>query len=187
MVDWSAYLMALGVNAVLAMAAWMYSVVRKDVSIVDSLWSLMILSALVSYLLLGGVATERGTLVLALVSVWAIRLSLHITVRNHGKPEDRRYQAIRANNQPRFWLKSLYIVFGLQGVLAWLIALPLLPAITSAAPLGVLDGVAVLLWITGFIFEEGGDFQLARFKSDEANKGKTFEENYVVGIDCRFI
>ncbi len=52
MLDWNAYLMALGFNALFAITAWAYSVIRRDVSIVDSLWSLMILSSLVVTLLL---------------------------------------------------------------------------------------------------------------------------------------
>ena len=43
---------------------------------------------------------------------------------------------IRANNEPGFAFKSLYIVFGLQGVLAWIIALPLLPAIMTPGGIG---------------------------------------------------
>ena len=124
MVDWNAYFMALGVNALLGFAAWLYSVARRNVAIVDSLWSLMILAALSAYLWFSGETGPRAGLVLVLVSTWALRLSAHITLRNHGRPEDRRYQAIRANNQPHFWLKGLYIVFGLQAFLAWLIALP---------------------------------------------------------------
>ena len=77
----------------------------------------------------------KGSLVLTLVAIWSLRLSIYITARNWGEPEDYRYQTIRANNEPGFAFKSLYIVFGLQGVLAWLVALPLLPAITSDSAL----------------------------------------------------
>ena len=58
--------------------------------------------------------------------LWALRLFVYITWRNWGEAEDRRYQAIRANNQPNFEFKSLYIVFGLQAVIAWIVSLPLL-------------------------------------------------------------
>lgn len=166
------YFLALAAILIVAVASWLLSIAKNDVSFVDSLWSLFFLIAAGVFAYSVADLSLRGTLVLALVAVWALRLSIYITARNWGEPEDYRYQSIRANNEPGFTFKSLYIVFGLQGVLAWLVALPLLPAITSAAPLGLLDGVAALLWITGFIFEAGGDFQLARFKSDAANKGK---------------
>lgn len=152
--------------------AWLFSVVRRDVSIVDSLWSLF-------FLLVAGVIaaetlplSQRGILVLALVALWSLRLSIFITARNWGEPEDYRYQTIRANNEPGFAVKSLFIVFGLQGALAWIIAMPLLPAITSTAPLGAFDAVAALLWLVGFVFEAGGDYQLSRFKRDARNAGR---------------
>ena len=83
---------------------------------------------------------------IALVSIWGLRLGGYLTWRNHGKPEDHRYQAIRARNEPNFAFKSLYLIFGLQAVLAAIISVPLLGAINGAAPLGPLDwaGVALL-------------------------------------------
>lgn len=169
------YLVALYLILLGGGVAWLASVVRKDVSMVDSLWSLF-------FLLAGGVfavmtlpLAPRGQLVLALLTIWALRLSVFITVRNWGEPEDYRYQAIRKNNEPGFAFKSLYIVFGLQGVLAWIIALPLLPAITQDAGLGMLDLAAAALWLVGFVFEAGGDYQLARFKRDPDNKGRVLD------------
>ena len=166
MVDWGASISALGVAVAIGIAAWLYSVVRRDVSIVDGLWSLMILASLAAYIGFSGSWTARGALLLVLVAVWAIRLSVHITVRNHGKPEDRRYQAIRANNGPNFWFKSLYIVFGLQAVLAWFIAMPAIVASGSAVPLGWMDLAAVMAWSLGMYFEVVGDWQLLRFRRD---------------------
>ncbi len=163
------YLYALYAILGAGLLAWVYSVIKRDVSFVDSLWSLFFLLA--AGVFAGSVdsLSGRGILIGSLVMIWALRLSLHITVRNWGESEDYRYQQIRANNEPGFVFKSAYIVFGLQGVLAWLIALPLLPAITAAKALGPLDAVAALLWLVGFIFEAGGDYQLAKFKKNSAN------------------
>jgi steroid 5-alpha reductase family enzyme len=164
----TALLVILGVGAV----SWVLSVFKKDVSFVDSLWSFFFLLAAIVFASEAAPLSARGYLVLALVAIWSVRLSVYITARNWGKAEDYRYQQIRANNEPGFAVKSLYIVFGLQGVLAWLIAMPLLPAISSDAPLSVIDVVATLLWITGFIFEAGGDYQLSKFKAREDSKGR---------------
>jgi len=163
-----ALLVILGVGVV----SWLLSVVKNDVSFVDSLWSFFFLLAAIVFATEVQPLSARGYLVLALVTIWSMRLSIYITARNWGEPEDYRYQKIRANNEPGFAFKSLYIVFGLQGVLAWLIAMPLLPAITSDAALSPIDLLATLLWITGFVFEAGGDYQLSRFKAREDSKGK---------------
>jgi steroid 5-alpha reductase family enzyme len=112
----------------------------------------------------------RGVLVLALVGVWAVRLSAYVTWRNRGQPEDRRYQAIRASREPGFWWKSVYVVFGLQALLAWVISLPLHAAALSTRPLGALDAFGTALFLFGFAFETIGDAQLARFKADPARR-----------------
>jgi len=162
---------------VLSVAAgfWLISAARKDVGIADSLWSLMFLIMLGVYQYLTGASGARAWLVLALVTVWALRLSIFITLRNHGQPEDRRYQTIRRNNEPHFAYKSLYIVFGLQAFLAGFIALPLLVASSSSAPLSWLDALGMALWLLGMFFEVFSDAELARFKADPRNKGKVLD------------
>ena len=170
------YTVALAVIAGVAIIAWLVSLARSDVSFVDSLWSLFFVCAAVVFAVEAEVLSARGTLVLVLVVLWAMRLSVYITARNWGKPEDYRYRTIRANNEPGFAFKSLFIVFGLQGLLAWFIAMPLLPAITSSAPLGVLDAVAAAAWIAGMVFEAGGDYQLARFKARRDSAGRVMDK-----------
>jgi steroid 5-alpha reductase family enzyme len=155
--------------------AWIYSVLRRNVSIVDSLWSLFFLLAATLFASKTLILGDRGLLLVLLVAIWSLRLSVYITLRNRGAPEDYRYQAIRANNEPHFWLKSWYIVFALQASLAWIICMPLLPAISSASPLGWLDAVAFVLFLVGFVFEAGGDYQLARFRANPDNHGRVLD------------
>ncbi|MBT5220798.1 MAG: DUF1295 domain-containing protein [Woeseia sp.] len=169
------YAIALFVILGVGVASWLLSVIKKDVSFVDSLWSLFFLIAALIFALDAQPISVRGKLVLVLVVFWSLRLSIYITARNWGKSEDYRYQSIRANNEPGFETKSLYIVFGLQGVLAWMVALPLLPAITSRAELYWLDLIAALLWLVGFVFEAGGDYQLSRFKARQDSKGRVLD------------
>lgn len=154
---------------------WVVSVVKHNVSIVDSLWSLMFLLATFVYAATLSETGPRTILIITLVSLWALRLSVHITVRNWGEGEDYRYQRIRANNEPGFTWKSLYIVFGLQGLLAWIISMPLLLSLASPQPLGWMDVAGVALWIIGMVFEAGGDYQLLKFKADPANRGKVLD------------
>jgi steroid 5-alpha reductase family enzyme len=110
--------------------------------------------------------------VLALLAVWAVRLAGYITWRNWGEGEDHRYQAIRARNQPNFEWKSLYLVFVLQGVLAWIVSLSLLAAIVSERPWGWLDTLGMAVVVFGIVFEAVGDAQLAAFNARPENRGK---------------
>jgi len=135
-----------------ALATWCVSLFKRDVSIVDSMWPLFFVVAAVTYAVMLPQRGPRTPWVLALVGIWALRLSGYLTWRNWGEPEDRRYQTIRRHNEPYFALKSLYIVFGLQGTLAWVISLPLLAAIAAPRAMNLLDYAGVALWAFGFGF-----------------------------------
>lgn len=175
MFDMNSYLLGLLVLVITGLVTWLYSVVRRDVSIVDSLWSLMFVFAAVTFYFSLPQSGPRAELVLVLVSLWALRLSIYITWRNWGEPEDRRYQAIRANNEPNFAVKSIYIVFLLQAFIAWIIALPLLTAMASPASIGLIDYLGIGIWALGMLFEAVGDFQLARFKANPVNQGRVMD------------
>lgn len=155
--------------------AWPVSILKKDVSIVDSLWSLFFVVAAVAYYVLTPETGPRAWCVVALVTVWGLRLSGYITWRNWGDGEDRRYAAMRERNDPGFWLKSLYIVFLLQAAIAWVVSLPLMGAITGQTPMGWLDAVGIFVFGIGLFFEAVGDTQLARFKANPDNKGKVMD------------
>lgn len=166
---------ALAVTLALATATWAASVVKRDASIVDAVWALMILGAGLAYAATLPDPGPRAAWVLALAAVWAARLSIYITWRNWGEPEDRRYRAIRERNQPRFALKSLYLVFGLQAVLAWLVAAPLAAAAQSQAPLGWLDFAGAALALFGIAFEALADWQVARWRARRPAPGSVLE------------
>lgn len=160
-----------------AALAWAWSVVIRNVTLVDTLWSLMFLLAAVVYARATPPAEPRAVLLLVLVALWSIRLAVYLGVRTLGHAEeDARYQAIRRRNEPGFAWKSLYLVFGMQAVLAWVISLPLLGAIAGEPrAIGALDAIGVALWLVGFAFESVGDWQLARFKANPANAGQVMD------------
>jgi steroid 5-alpha reductase family enzyme len=176
MFDLHPFFTSFAVILTVAFATWCVSLLKRDVSIVDSMWPLFFLIAALTYAATLPQPGPRTPWVLGLVAVWALRLSGYLTWRNWGEPEDRRYQTIRRHNQPHFTLKSLCIVFGLQGALAWIISLPLLAAITAPGAPNVLDGIGVALWAVGFGFESVADWQLARFKNDPSNRGRVMDQ-----------
>ena len=173
--SFSTYAIGLVAILILATLTWVVSVIRRDVSIVDSIWSLMLLVAAIAYSSAVEPYTSRSSLILTLVLLWALRLTIHITWRKWGEAEDRRYQDIRKKYEPNFTLKSLGIIFGFQATLAWIISMPLWAALTVPIALNVIDLLAVALWTVGMVFETVGDWQLARFKSDPANGEKVMD------------
>ncbi len=161
---------ALAAGCVAVLPVWAWSVRRRDVSIVDAWWGVLVWlpAAVVAWLL--PQAGPRTALVLGVAGLWALRLAQHILRRHHGQPEDRRYQAIRRRNEPHFVWKSLYLVFLLQAVLAWVVALPLMAAVASAAAWSLLDWLGLALMLFGLLFETVADRQLRRFKADPARR-----------------
>ena len=170
--EWSIYLMSLYSLLLFSFAGWLISLVRNNITHVDSMWSLFFVLAALTIYFIADHHNARGLLILVLVSVWALRLCAHLTIRNWNEPEDSRYVKIRQNNQPHFWLKSIYIIFGLQAVLAWVISLSLYGAITSHRAVNFLDYAGILVFGIGFYWEVIGDWQLAQFQANLANKGK---------------
>jgi steroid 5-alpha reductase family enzyme len=177
MLDLHAALVAFAATLALAAITWVASAVRHDVSIVDSAWSMLFVLSAGVYAVAAGtpLTTLRNVLVLTLLTAWAIRLCVHITARNYGQGEDRRYQAIRARNEPGFAWKSLYLVFGLQAVLASIVVTSVHVALGDARPFGGLDAIGLLIGLAGLVIETVADVQLARFRADPRNRGRVLD------------
>ncbi|MGH8549095.1 MAG: DUF1295 domain-containing protein [Methylococcales bacterium] len=166
MFDLNVYLTGLTAMAAFGFAGWLVSLHTRNVTLVDTMWGLFFLLGATVYVRELPEAGLRGPMLLLMVGVWALRLSFYLGWRNRGRHEDRRYQAIRRNHSPHFRLKSLYLVFGLQALLAWIVSLPLLGIALSSEPLGWLDCPGLVLWALGLAFESIADWQLAKFKSN---------------------
>lgn len=172
---WEIYLATGALILGLVSALWLVSLLRQDASIVDIFWGLGFVTAAWVYF----AATPQGypvrkLLLVALVTLWGVRLSLHILQRNWGKGEDYRYRRWREQAGGNWWWQSYFKVFLLQGFLLWIISTPLLAAQISPTPAIItpLDDLALVVWGVGFFFEAVGDWQLRRFKADPANQGR---------------
>lgn len=172
----TALVVALGMMTVV----WALSLIMRDASIIDVFWGLGFAVLGWLYYVLGESSTQRSLIVPALVTLWGGRLSLYILWRNWGKGEDYRYREMRQRNPKTFPWRSLFTVFWLQAILLWAISVPLLQIQRGSLPAGLtwLDLVAMLLFLIGFVFEAGGDWQMARFKSDPGNAGKVLDRGF---------
>jgi steroid 5-alpha reductase family enzyme len=170
-------LLNLGVVFVLTTGLWAVSVAVRDSSIVDIFWGAgFVVIAWVTFAVADG-AEGRMLLLTVLTSIWGLRLTLHLARRNLGKGEDFRYQAMRERHGDRWPLRSLWAVFWSQGILMWIVALPVQAGQADASPDGLiwLDLLGAALWLVGFVFETVGDAQLARFKADPASRGQVMD------------
>jgi steroid 5-alpha reductase family enzyme len=167
---------AVGIAA-LMLLLWLVSLARRDASIVDLFWGPGF--ALVAWIgfAVGDGAPSRQWLSVVLATVWGLRLGLYLTWRNWGRGEDPRYVAMRRNHGERFGRVSLYTVFGFQGLVMWVVSLPIQQAQAAPEPvtLSWIEGLGVLLWAVGLCFESIGDWQLARFRADPENRGRVMD------------
>ncbi|MBK6284433.1 MAG: DUF1295 domain-containing protein [Draconibacterium sp.] len=181
MTFFEAYFTGLLIIWVYVTLAWILSVYIKNAGIVDIFWGLGFVLLSVFYFNVTTENTLRQIIVQTLITIWGLRLSIHIFIRNFGKPEDYRYKEFRKHyGAGRYWWLSYFQVFLLQGVLIWLISAPLLSIkyFGTSNELNVFDFLGIAFWLTGFMFEAGGDWQLARFKANSTNKGKLMQTGF---------
>jgi steroid 5-alpha reductase family enzyme len=162
---------------VLMLATWLLSLVLRNASIVDIVWGLgFVLVAWAVRLTVDEGLAARQWLLVAMTTVWGLRLSGYLWWRNHGAGEDYRYRAMRKRWGSRFPIVSLATVFAFQGLMMWVVSLPVQLGQADDTPdLGWIAAVGVAVWLLGIVFETVGDAQLARFKADPANAGTVMD------------
>jgi steroid 5-alpha reductase family enzyme len=144
---------------------------RNDIA--DIAWGPGFVVTAISAMILSNGTTQRGFLVLSLVILWAVRLAIHVFLRNRGKSEDARYKKWRQDWGKQVVIRSFFQIFILQGLLIIIISLPVTFIITSKQNLlGIFDFLGICIWLTGFFFEAVGDYQLMKYKKIPENKGK---------------
>lgn len=170
-------LVSAGAVIALMFLAWLFSLVQRDASVVDVAWGLgVVLVAWLSFALADG-AQSRKALMVALTTIWGLRLSGYLASRITREGEDFRYQEMRRRYGERFPLISLVAVFAFQGFGLWTVSLPVQAAQVPNSPSALtgLDLAGVALWAVGMFFEIVGDLQLSRFRADPRNRGKVLD------------
>ena len=168
---------ATSIAVVYMTGVWVLSLALRNAGIVDSFWGpgFALLAATLPFV--AGRPGWRSLLILAMVAVWAVRLSVHITARSWGKPEDWRYRNWRKAAGRSFWWRSFFKVFLLQGVLLVLVAAPILVVALARGPVRwtLFDIVGPAVWLFGLSFEAIADHQLTRFKRDPESHGRVMD------------
>jgi steroid 5-alpha reductase family enzyme len=174
---WTTFGQALVVAICTMTLVWALSLIKRDASIIDIFWGLGFVVVTWFYFFTTEASTPRKFLVAALVSLWGLRLSVHILFRSIGRGEDYRYRDMRERHSRNFAIWSLFVVFWLQAAILWFVSSPLLAAQHSALPSGLIwfDYIGIVVFTVGFMFESIGDWQLARFKKDPTNKGRVMQ------------
>ncbi len=158
----------LGAASAIVAALVITYVVAKVVhrhNVIDVTWGLLFCCvAVASFAGSAGHGDDRRRWVLVVITlVWGLRLALHMAVRSRGKGEDPRYAKML---EGRGEAATVLMIYGLQGVIAFIVAMPVVVGSLIDEPMGVLAYVGVLVWLVGIAFESIGDRQLAAYKAD---------------------
>ncbi|MEM9954157.1 MAG: DUF1295 domain-containing protein [Chloroflexota bacterium] len=157
---------------------WIISLLIRDSSIVDIFWGSGYVVVTVVWFMttISNPIPLSQWLILALVSIWGLRLTIYLFWRNVGKGEDFRYQKWRSEHGKRWWWWSYIQVFLFQGAVMWFVAMPLLGAqFEATAGLNLVHYIGIFVWSVGLFFETVGDWQLAQFKANPDNEGKVLD------------
>ncbi len=147
--------------------------ILKNNSIVDFGWGLGFVLTNFYLLVINGSNTPEIWLITLCITLWGGRLFWHIFKRNWGKPEDFRYAAWRKEWGKWVILRSFFQIFVLQGLIMFMILLPVVSLYQiEIVKMNLATGLGLSVWLIGYYFEVVGDYQLDQFKKDSNNKGK---------------
>jgi steroid 5-alpha reductase family enzyme len=166
---------AFAAGLALMILVWLVAKRINNASIVDVAWSLGFAILAVVYYLLGEGDGLRKLLVCAMAFVWSLRLGVYLWIRiaKHHPEEDGRYATLRAQF-PRHTWAMFFGFFMLQGVLLVVLSVPFAMAASNSQPgLTPWEWGGAALWLVAMLGEAVADFQLHRFRSQPANKGRT--------------
>lgn len=158
------------------MSAWfIISKIIKRNDVADFAWGLGFV--LLAWVLFLSRPSIQLSLAVVLVTIWGVRLAVHIFIRNSKKDEDYRYSQWRKEWGKWFVVRSFLQVFMLQGLLLVFISAPVIVmSINGSDSLSIINLIGLLIWAIGFFFEAVGDYELSQFIKKPGSKGKIMQE-----------
>ena len=157
----------------LMVGLWLVQRFTRDAGVVDVGWAFGIASAAIFAGVVGHGSIEARAFAAIAGGVWGYRLAWHLlTDRVLGKPEDGRYQTMRAA-MGRYAQAGFLLFFLFQAGLIVLFALPMVIVANDVRPGGWHQVIAAVVLLVAVIGESIADHQLARHRADPAQAGKT--------------
>ena len=151
------------------------SVIVRNSSMYDPYWSVAPVPIALYWLLQpgsNGLANPRHVLILALVCLWALRLTANWGYQWRGLGhEDWRYRTIREQTGMFYWPVSFVGIHLLPTILVFAGSLALWPTLSDrSTQLTWLDVVAAVVTLTAIVVEATADRQMRRFRRDPSAK-----------------
>jgi cyclopropane-fatty-acyl-phospholipid synthase len=163
------------VSVIAMLIAWQWQEKNANAGIVDVVWAFGMMGAGPWYALTGPAPWSLKATLAVLTGAWFMRLGSHLAQRTFKHPEDSRYQAMRqamGEHAPMGFL----VFFILQAGFISLLSLPFFAVAQTLAPNLIAVTLAVLIAAVALWGEMTADHQLAHFKKNPLNQGKTCRE-----------
>ncbi len=161
-----------GFSALIMVLVWLLALKIRNIGIVDVAWAGLMAAAGIYCAWVAGGSDLARLAVAGLSGIWGFRLFFSLYVRVSHEPEDGRYQALRSA-----WHGSagkLFIFFQGQAVIVALFSLPFIAAAgNTQLTLDYRFILAILVFVISVFGESLADRQLAAFRGNPDNKGKT--------------
>lgn len=153
---------------------WLIQRFRGNAGIVDVGWAASLGLLAVMYGVLAEGYPLRRLVVAVMVGVWSVRLTTYLFLnRVHNRPEDGRYVLLRKNWGDNFQSR-LFFFYHFQGLANVFLSLPILAVmLRPEGHLTAWDFAGVALWAAAICGEALADAQLARWRDNPANRGRT--------------
>ncbi len=153
---------------------WLLQVRTRDASPVDVGWAVFIACVATLYALVADGDAAHRVLAAAIASIWGWRLGLYLLFnRVLGKEEDGRYQTLRARWAPHA-NRNFFVFFQAQAAFVVFFSLPFaFITLDQASGLGGFEWIGVVVWAIGNGGVVVSDAQLARWRANPTNRGKT--------------
>ena len=165
------YGIALDVCIVIAAACWVLSLLTKEFSWVDRVWSLAPPTYCLIVAIESGFQSARVTVMTVLVLLWSIRLTANFAVKGGYQPggEDYRWAYMRGKlNKLQFQLLNVTFICPGQMAIILLFTAPIHQAWLHAdQPLGWLDYLAIAVFLVLLGGESVADVQMLRFQKNK--------------------
>ena len=164
-----------GVSLLAMTVGWWWQRRHTNAGMVDVVWTACVGFAAIFLAACGDGTWQARAALAVLGGGWGLRLALHLWQRVTHEPEDGRYRYLRAHWQGH--QGKFYLFFAGQSLLVLLFALPF--AAVARSPVAALwpwIALAALIGAVRVAGETVADRQLARFRADPANRGRTCRE-----------
>ena len=164
------FLLSFTTVSFLMFVVWLLQLKNKNAGIVDVIWAVSFMVSVVVYGFFTNGDETRKYLFFGFISVWCLRLGIHLCIRNWNKEEDARYTELR----DKWGVKAnrnLFLFFEFQAITASVLSLPFINILNNkTATFSSVEIMGYALILVGIVGESIADYQLKKYKTT-AEKG----------------